>query len=176
MFYLHSGNGVLNLTSTAGGAQDARIVGGSQLISERMASELGRRVVLSLPVRGIAQTRGHVAVSTDLGVWRARHAIVAIAPALAGRIDYSPALPALRDQLTQRLPQGSAIKFEAVYPRRSGAAKGSTATATPMPDRSASRTTTHRRTVRRGCCSGSSPDRRPGGWAGSRDRRAAPRC
>ena len=42
--------------------------------------------------------------------------IVALAPMLAGRIDYEPALPALRDELTQRVPQGSVIKFEAVYP------------------------------------------------------------
>src|SRR6185369_18076595 len=37
-------------------------------------------------------------------------------PALAGRIRYEPALPPLRDQLTQRMPQGSLMKFEAVYP------------------------------------------------------------
>ncbi len=41
--------------------------------------------------------------------------IVAVAPMLAGRIDYDPALPVLRDGLTQRMPQGSAIKYEAVY-------------------------------------------------------------
>ena len=35
-----------------------------------------------------------------------KRAIVAIPPTLAGRIDYSPELPAARDQLTQRLPQG----------------------------------------------------------------------
>src|SRR6185369_17558939 len=37
-------------------------------------------------------------------------------PALAGRIRYEPALPPLRDQLTQRMPQGSLMKYEAVYP------------------------------------------------------------
>jgi monoamine oxidase len=111
MFYLNSGNGILNLTSTAGGAQDARIVGGSQLISERMAARLGDRVVLSAPVRALVQGSRRVTVATDRGSWRAKRAIVAIAPALAGRIAYQPALPALRDQLTQRLPQGSAIKF-----------------------------------------------------------------
>jgi monoamine oxidase len=42
--------------------------------------------------------------------------IVAMAPMLAGRIDYEPALPPLRDGLTQRVPQGSVIKYQAVYP------------------------------------------------------------
>ncbi len=55
-------------------------------------------------------------MTSDGGNWHARRVIVAIAPTLAGRIAYEPALPAQRDQLTQRFPQGSIIKFEAVYP------------------------------------------------------------
>src|SRR5436309_4773672 len=43
--------------------------------------------------------------------------IVAVPPALAGRIYYDPPLPPLRDQLTQHMPQGSLMKFEAVYDR-----------------------------------------------------------
>jgi monoamine oxidase len=117
LFYFNSGNGILNLTSTAGGAQDSRFVGGSQLVSIRMAERLGNRVVLAAPVRSIAQSGGGVIVSSDHGRWQAKHVIVALAPTLAGRIDYAPALPALRDQLTQRVPQGSLIKFEAVYPK-----------------------------------------------------------
>ena len=64
LFYFNSGTGALFLTSTAGGAQDSRFVGGSQLISIKMAARLGRRVVLSAPVRRISQDaqrrhRGH---------------------------------------------------------------------------------------------------------------------
>ncbi|MGI8712916.1 MAG: flavin monoamine oxidase family protein, partial [Solirubrobacteraceae bacterium] len=115
LFYLHSGGGIINLTSTAGGAQDSRFHGGSQLVSIKLAAALGSRVVLQTPVRRIAQAGAGVTVETDRGSWRGRRVIVAVAPTLAGRIDYSPALPALRDQLTQRVPQGSVIKFEAVY-------------------------------------------------------------
>jgi monoamine oxidase len=117
LFYFNSGKGILNLTSTAGGAQDSRLVGGSQLVSIRMAQRLGRRVVLEAPVRSIGQSATGVVVASDQGTWRCRQVIVAVAPTLAGRIDYLPALPALRDQLTQRVPQGSVIKFEAVYPK-----------------------------------------------------------
>ena len=116
MFYFNSGNGILNLTSTAGGAQDSRFVGGSQLVSIRMAARLGRRVVLNAPVRAVTHGSRGVSVQSDAGTWRAREVIVAIAPSLAGRIDYEPALPPERDQLTQRVPQGSVIKYEAVYP------------------------------------------------------------
>ena len=41
--------------------------------------------------------------------------IVAIPTTLAGRIRYSPALPGLRDQLTQRIFMGSILKVTVVY-------------------------------------------------------------
>jgi monoamine oxidase len=129
LFYFNSGNGILNLTSTAGGAQDSRFVGGSQLVSIRLAHRLGRSVVLDAPVRRISQDGRGVTVQTDAGAWRGKRVIVAIAPTLAGRIDYQPGMPALRDQLTQRVPQGSVIKYEAVYPTpfwRSSALNGYT--------------------------------------------------
>jgi monoamine oxidase len=116
LFYFNAGNGVLNLTSTAGGAQDSRFHGGSQLVSIGMAQRLGGRVILNAPVRRITQDRGGVTVHTDAGSWCARRAIVAVAPMLAGRIDYEPPMPPARDGLTQHVPQGSAIKYEAVYP------------------------------------------------------------
>jgi monoamine oxidase len=47
----------------------------------------------------------------------AQQVIVAVPPALAARIQYDPALPPLRDQLMQHMPQGSLMKFEAVYPQ-----------------------------------------------------------
>jgi monoamine oxidase len=44
-----------------------------------------------------------------------RRAVVAVPPALAGRISYDPPLPADRDQLTQAAPMGSVIKCLAIY-------------------------------------------------------------
>jgi monoamine oxidase len=111
LFYIHSAGGLDPLISTEGGAQQDRFVGGSQLISLRLAERLGERVRLGLPVREIAHGAGGVSV----GGVRARRAIVAIAPALAGRIAYDPPLPALRDQLTQRIPLGAVVKCNAVY-------------------------------------------------------------
>ncbi len=116
LFYFHAGNGIINLTSTAGGAQDSRFHGGSQLVSIKMAKRLGHRVVLSAPVRQITQDAGGVSLVSDAGTWRARRAIVAVSPMLSGRIAYDPPMPAIRDGLTQHVPQGSAIKYEAVYP------------------------------------------------------------
>ena len=42
--------------------------------------------------------------------------IVTLPPALAGRLGYRPALPAMRDGLTQRMTQGSVVKTISIYP------------------------------------------------------------
>ena len=60
------------LISTGGGAQEGRFVGGSQLLSIRMAAQLGSRVVVSSPVRAIAQDRQGVTVVSDRVTVRAR--------------------------------------------------------------------------------------------------------
>jgi monoamine oxidase len=112
------------LVTTAPGAQSDRIVGGTQLIPLRMAAKLGKRVVLSSPVRKITQQKDRVRVESDKMIAVGQRVIVAIPPPLAGRIQYSPALPALRDQLTQRMPQGSVMKVIAIYDKPFWRAKG----------------------------------------------------
>jgi len=101
--------------NTRDGAQMWRLAGGAQRVCLRMARELGDRVVLQAPVRGISQDGGRVTVHSRKFDVRAKRAIVAVPPTLAVRIAYHPRLPALRDQLTQRLPQGNLIKATAVY-------------------------------------------------------------
>jgi monoamine oxidase len=115
LFYTHSGNGTNSLIGVANAAQQDRVVGGTQLIAERLASDLGDAVRLSQAVRRIDQDDDGVKVGTDTESIRSAYAIVAIPPALASRIVYTPALPAQRDQLTQKMPQGSVIKINVVY-------------------------------------------------------------
>jgi monoamine oxidase len=112
--YCNSAGSLENLISTDGGAQQSRIVGGSQQIALAMAAELGDIIVLGEPVRHIAYGNELIVSGESITV-RASKAIVAISPALAGRFIYEPALPALRDQLTQRTPNGSVIKCMAIY-------------------------------------------------------------
>jgi monoamine oxidase len=100
---------------TRNGGQMWRVLGGSQTIALKMARQLGRRVVLSSPVRRIVQGSDGVTVHSDRMTVKARRVIVAIPPALAGRIDYEPILPFERDQLTQRYGQGTLTKVAAVY-------------------------------------------------------------
>lgn len=117
LFYAHSGTDLDTLLSVERGAQQDRVVGGSVRIAETIARQLGHRVRLATPVRGIAHDATGVKVATRNGeVVEGARVIVTLPPTLAGRLEYDPALPSWRDQLTQRLPAGSVIKFHAVYP------------------------------------------------------------
>ena len=84
----------LRLITTGGGAQESRFVGGSQLISEKVADRLGKRVVLQR-----AGAASSPRTATACASWptarrsQARQVILAVPPALASRLAYSPALP-----------------------------------------------------------------------------------
>jgi monoamine oxidase len=116
LFYIRSAGSFEDLIDTEGGAQDSRVVGGTQLISLRIAEQLGGAVRLQAPVRRIAHRADSVTIESTPVTVRARRAIVAMPPLLAGRIEYDPPLPAVRDGLTQRMAQGSVVKCMAVYP------------------------------------------------------------
>lgn len=115
LFYVKSGNGLAMLAATEGGAQERRVVGGTQSISIAMASELGDAVRLNSAVQGIRQAPDGVTIVHNAGSIKASEVIVAIPPTLAGRIIYEPVLPALRDSLTQQMPAGSVIKINIGY-------------------------------------------------------------
>ena len=116
LFYIHSAGSLEMLFDTEGGAQQDRFVGGSQRLPMLMAEELGREnVLLGAPVRVIRRGEHGVTVEADGATVRARRAVVAVAPTLAGRIAYDPPLPGFRDQLTQRMPLGTVAKCMAIY-------------------------------------------------------------
>jgi monoamine oxidase len=102
--------------SSQGGAQDSRLIGGSQELSFRSAAQLGRQVVLSSPVRRIEQAGSGVTVVADKGIWKAKHAIVAVPPQLAAEINYTPLLPPIQDAMLRRMTLGTLMKIHAVYP------------------------------------------------------------
>jgi monoamine oxidase len=101
--------------NTRNGGQQWRVDGGTQRIPITMAQQLGDSVVLSAPARKITQTSGGVQVDTDKGTFTGKRVIVAMPPHMAGRIQYSPLLPYIRDQLTQHTPAGSLMKVDAYY-------------------------------------------------------------
>jgi monoamine oxidase len=115
LFYSHAGGSFQRLIETTGGAQQDRFIGGSALIAERLAAGLGDVVRLGAAVSRIEVSGDKVTATTAAGPAEGQRVIVTIPPLLAGRIDYEPALPHWREQLTQRTPMGSVIKCMAIY-------------------------------------------------------------
>ena len=115
LFYSHSGGSFQRLIDTTGGAQQDRFVGGSAVIAERLTISLGDVVRLESPVSKIEVNGDKVRATTPAGQFEARRIIVTVPPLLAGRIEYDPALPHWREQLTQRTPMGSVIKCQVIY-------------------------------------------------------------
>jgi len=101
--------------ASKGGAQDARFVGGSQVVSIKVAEQLGRRVVLNAPVRRVEQRNGRVTVVSDRGTWQAKRVVVAAPPQMATAIQWDPILPYVHDAARRRMPQGNLAKVHAVY-------------------------------------------------------------
>ena len=89
--------------------------GGAGSIAQRMADALGDAVRLNAPVRSITQRDDHVVVDTgDLTV-SARHAVVAVPPALALEIAFDPVLPDDRLTLYRNDVAGPETKTLVVY-------------------------------------------------------------
>ncbi|GAA1922521.1 flavin monoamine oxidase family protein [Nocardioides marmoribigeumensis] len=102
-------------SGTDNAAQDARFVGGSQLLPIRLARILGDRVALNAPVQRIRQTSSYVDVHTSRGVVRAKRVVVAAPPAAVLGIDWFPMMPVKRMAMLQRMPMGTLMKCDAVY-------------------------------------------------------------
>ena len=117
LMYANAGGGMMKLCEIADAAQESRLAGGAQQLSQRLADELGDQVYLSHPARSVEQGDEDVSVVTDSGVFTGKQLIVAIPPALVSRIVFTPALPPSREQLNQRMPMGATIKCHALYER-----------------------------------------------------------
>jgi monoamine oxidase len=121
LFYIASSGDEKNVGTfernfnTRNGAQQWRLEGGTALIARKIAKDLKGKIVLRAPVRRIEQGKGGVTVVSDRVTVRAKSVIVAVPPALAGRIEYAPLLPFQRDQLTQRYGMGALTKVACVY-------------------------------------------------------------
>jgi monoamine oxidase len=130
LFYIASAGSFDILINTAGGAQESRFVGGSQLVSKKLAARLGKRVILGAPVRRIEQHGSVVRAVCDKLTVTAKRCIVATPPAVIPFIAFEPKLPAQRAQLLQRFPMGSVFKCMAVYPEPFWRKEGLTGQAT----------------------------------------------
>ncbi|TDD89633.1 FAD-dependent oxidoreductase [Actinomadura darangshiensis] len=113
--YSNGTGGFRATTTVTGGTLENRFVGGAQGLALRLAETVADQTYTGAVVRRIVQADGHVRASGPGFEAVGRRVVVAVPVPLAGRIEYDPALPGHRDQLTQRLTLGSAIKFLTLY-------------------------------------------------------------
>src|SRR4051794_16109428 len=93
LYYARASGGFLYLMDVSRGIQKYRFESGTQSIAARLAARLGDALHLGAVVRTIEQRADSVTVSGPGFSARARRAVVAIPPTLAGRIAYEPPLP-----------------------------------------------------------------------------------
>jgi monoamine oxidase len=111
--------GVEGPLNVEGGAQEARVVGGTVRIASTLAEQLpAGAVILDSPVEEIDQSdAGNVVVRSRHATVRCRQVIVAMSPGDAQRIHFTPDLPPLRTKLQQVGGGGSMNKLFMVYDR-----------------------------------------------------------
>jgi monoamine oxidase len=80
-----------------------------------MADELSSRIVYQAPVTSIDTRSGKAVVSTCRGTYKGKRVIVAMSPAIAGRISYPGGLSTARNRLHAGTDMGYEGKFQAAY-------------------------------------------------------------
>lgn len=113
--YLRSAGGVRHTFADEGGAQQDLFLDGADRPLRHAVESLGDRIALSAPVTEIDHHGSAVTVRSTASSVSCERVVVAIPPAMAARIRYSPGLPAARDALTQRTPMGAVVKAIARY-------------------------------------------------------------
>ena len=117
LYLIRSHQGLQRITGVQGGDQQDRLIGGAQAIANEMCRRLGDAVRLCSPVRRIHYDEDGVEVVADTTVVRAKYAVVAMPPVVAGRLSYDPVLPPARTMLAERAPSGEIIKVLVGYDR-----------------------------------------------------------
>jgi monoamine oxidase len=116
LHYAHAGEGLQRLCEIEHGAQERRFTTGAQSIAGRLAAQVPD-LRLEHAVRAVEQDATGVTVHTSRGTLRAARAVLALPPALLGKIDLGSELSAARVQLHTQMPMGSVIKCIASYER-----------------------------------------------------------
>jgi monoamine oxidase len=115
LFLVRASGGFNTLVSIAGGYQENLVVGGAGSIARRVADDLGAAIHLNTPVRAVTQRDEHVLVESAALTVSARHAVVAVPPALALEIAFDPVLPEDRLTLYRHSTAGPETKTLLVY-------------------------------------------------------------
>jgi len=118
LFYINSAGGYVTLEGFEGGAQDSRIVGGSQVLATRMLEEFGDKVAVYFehPVSRVDYD-DEVTVSAGDKVFHTQRVILAMSPGSMNHISFKPQLPQERRDLQSNWGRGTGSKAHLLYER-----------------------------------------------------------
>ena len=121
IFYVKSNDGIMRLISVENGAQEMKIKGGSQSISNFLAKQL-KNTKLNCPVKQIEYNNEGATISinstrkeTSTVQFKCKKVILAFSPTLYSKIFFAPSLPCFKSCLSDNLPMGSIIKTNTFY-------------------------------------------------------------
>lgn len=126
LYYLKTAGGIHMINATEGGAQEMKIVGGTQQLSLLLADKIGKEnILLNHPVVKIDQTGKNIFVTTiGNNIFKCQHVVVSTPLSLQLQISFAPELPPSRTQLIQRVPMGCVMKaflyYEAPFWKENG--------------------------------------------------------
>jgi monoamine oxidase len=105
------------LISGEGGAQQTRIVGGSQLLATKLAGRLNKymRIVMGAKVKYIHQGKSTYHIASDKIEVCAPEVVIAMSPPMAKRIVFDPPLPEEKQELFTGMLMASVGKAIAIY-------------------------------------------------------------
>lgn len=116
LFYVKSGNGIKNLLSIKGGAQQDRIMGGLEYIAKKMAEDFERKnIIFNHPVRKIGYSENYANIYTNNKIFSAKKVICAIPLATVNNIEFCPELPVLKQKCFAHILAPSAFKSHFIY-------------------------------------------------------------
>ncbi len=119
LYYIRSAGSYAVLESIKGGAQQDRIVGGSQTLSLKMFEEVRDHVQLETPVKRILDwelSSDVCRLITDKEVIQAKQVVLALSPSLCNQIVFDSPLPPKRADLHRTWPVvGTGIKAQMRY-------------------------------------------------------------
>jgi len=125
LIYCNANGGIEPLISIPNGNQERLFFQGSQQLSEHLAKDfqqMNGEILFNSPVQSITTTninektakRIRVSCSNEVTLWTHR-VIVAVPPAIAGKISFEPRLSPMRERALQKNFMGSIIKAIAFY-------------------------------------------------------------
>jgi len=94
---------------------ELRVEGGIEPLLHAIAESLHGQIILNAAVKQVHYDHNSVEIKSENITVKARHAIITLPPATAARIQYTPPLSSMRDQLAEKTPLGWVTKVHCTY-------------------------------------------------------------